>query len=124
MADRSSGYLRKLVHRLTSSAEELDADDLCEKARQLGADQAATCSSGEEVTVVGRLRSVEISPRDCAALEAELYDGTDAVTLVWLGRRKIPGIEPGRTIKVRGRIAERDGHKVLYNPFYELQTPV
>ena len=29
-----------------------------------------------------------------------------------------------RTIKVRGRMAERDGQKVLYNPYYELQSPV
>jgi hypothetical protein len=39
-----------------------------------------------------------------------------------LGRRSIPGIEPGRTIKVTGRMAVRDGRKVLYNPYYELQT--
>ena len=44
------------------------------------------------------------------------------MTLVWLGRRRIPGIEPGRTIKAQGRIALRDGQKVLYNPYYELQT--
>jgi hypothetical protein len=55
-------------------------------------------------------------------LEAELFDGTDGITLVWLGRRRITGIEPGRTIKVQGRIALRDGHKVLYNPYYELQN--
>jgi len=42
--------------------------------------------------------------------------------LVWLGRRRIPGIEPGRTIQARGRLAVRDGRKVLHNPYYELQT--
>ena len=85
--------------------------------------KACDCKSGEEVTVLGRLRSVELCPRDAAAtLEAELYDGTEGVTLVWLGRRRIAGIEPGRTIKARGRIAVRDGRKVLYNPYYELQN--
>ena len=73
--------------------------------------------------MLGRLRSVELCPRDAAAtLEAELYDGTEGVLLVWLGRRRIPGIEPGRTVKARGRLAEREGRKVLYNPYYELQT--
>jgi hypothetical protein len=68
---------------------------------------------------------VELCPTDEAAtLEAELFDGTQGVTLIWLGRRRIAGIEPGRTIKVRGRMAERDGQKVLYNPYYELQSPV
>ena len=51
---------------------------------------------------------------------AELYDGTEGVQLVWLGRRSIPGIEPGRTVKVRGRVAIRDGQKVIYNPDYDL----
>ena len=73
--------------------------------------------------MLGRVRCVGMSPKASApTLEAELFDGTDEVTLVWLGRRKIPGIEPGRVLKVRGRIAVRNGQKVLYNPYYELQT--
>ena len=88
-----------------------------------GAQRACDCNCGEEAVVLGRLRSVGLSPKESApTLEAELFDGTEGVMLVWLGRRRIPGIEPGRTIKARGRIAERDGRKVLYNPYYELQT--
>ncbi len=72
--------------------------------------------------MVGRLRSVEICPKDAAAsLEAELFDGTEGVTLIWVGRRRIPGIEAGRRIKVRGRMAVRNGRKVMYNPYYELR---
>ncbi|MGH3437249.1 MAG: OB-fold nucleic acid binding domain-containing protein [Sciscionella sp.] len=124
MSGTSSGYFRRMVRRLTSEVDELDADDLSEEADAGGATRACECACGEEVTVLGRLRSVELCPRDAVAtLEAELFDGTDDVTLVWLGRRRIPGIEPGRIIKARGRIADREGRKVLYNPFYELQTP-
>ena len=43
----------------------------------------------------GRLRSVEFCPQSAdATLEAELFDGSEGVTLVWMGRRRIPGIEP------------------------------
>jgi hypothetical protein len=45
------------------------------------------------------------------------------VTLVFLGRRSIAGIEPGRQLTARGRIAIRDGRKVIYNPYYELEAP-
>jgi len=121
--DKEGGYWRRLVRRLTTEVEDLDADDLSEQAEASGAQRACDCRSGQEVTVLGRLRSVELCPRDAAAtLEAELFDGTEGVTLVWLGRRRIPGIEPGRTVKAKGRIAVRDGRKVLYNPYYELQT--
>lgn len=123
MPAKQGGYFRRLVHKLTSDVEDLDADDLSEKSEAGGAKRACDCQSGEEVTMLGRLRSVELCPtNEAATLQAELFDGTQGVTLIWLGRRRIPGIEPGRTIKVRGRIAERDGQKVLYNPYYELQT--
>ncbi|EHR62093.1 OB-fold nucleic acid binding domain-containing protein [Saccharomonospora cyanea] len=124
MPAKDGGYFSRLVRKLTSDIDELDADDLSERSEAGGARRACDCRSGEEVTVLGRLRSVDLCPGSAAAtLEAELFDGTDDVTLVWLGRRRIPGIEPGRTIKVRGRLAERDGHKVLYNPYYELLQP-
>ena len=120
---RGKGSIRRLVKRLTTDIDELDADDLSEHVEAENARKACDCRFGEEVTVLGRLRSVELSPRDAVAtLEAELFDGTEGVTLVWLGRRRIAGIEPGRTIKAQGRIAMRDGRKVLYNPYYELQT--
>ncbi|WP_020495081.1 MULTISPECIES: OB-fold nucleic acid binding domain-containing protein [Sciscionella] len=124
MSGTNSGYFRRLMHRLTSDVGELDADDLSQQVQESGARRACDCGSGEEVTVVGRLRTVEHCPKDATAtLEAELFDGTDGVTLIWMGRRRIPGIEPGRTIKARGRLADRNGRKALYNPYYELQTP-
>ncbi|HWM01947.1 MAG TPA: OB-fold nucleic acid binding domain-containing protein [Actinophytocola sp.] len=119
---RGRGPLRRLVKRLTSDIDQLDADDLSDNVEAIGARKACDCRSGDLVTVIGRVRSVELSPRDSVPrLEAELFDGTEGVTLVWLGRRRIAGIEPGRTIKAQGRIALRDGRKVLYNPYYELQ---
>jgi RecG-like helicase len=122
MASTDAGYFRKLTRRLTADVAELDAHEMSQTAAAAGARRACDCSRGEEVTVLGRLRSVAVSPKSAeASLEAELFDGTEAVTLVWIGRRHIPGIEAGRTVRVRGRLAERNGAKVLYNPHYELQ---
>jgi hypothetical protein len=122
MGEAAPGYWRRLVRNLTSDASALDAEDLSRRVEQCGARRASECCSGQAVTVLGRLRSVEHFPRNAVAtLEAELFDGSAAITLVWLGRRRIPGIEPGRTVKASGRIAVRDGRKVLYNPYYELQ---
>lgn len=122
MASTEAGYFRRLARRLTTDVAELDADEISQTAEAAGARRACDCSRGEEVTVLGRLRSVEVSPKTAeASLQAELFDGTDGITLVWIGRRRIPGIEAGRTVRVRGRLAERNGAKVLYNPHYELQ---
>jgi hypothetical protein len=54
------------------------------------------------------------------ALEVELYDGSDALTVVFLGRRAIRGITPGRTMIVSGRVSRRGNDYVMYNPTYEL----
>ncbi len=122
MASNAAGYFRRLARRLTTDVDTLDADEMSATAEAAGAQRACDCTRGQQVTVLGRLRSVEVCPQSAnATLEAELFDGTEGVTLVWIGRRRIPGIEPGRTIRVHGRLAERDGRKVLYNPEYELQ---
>jgi hypothetical protein len=65
---------------------------------------------------------VTLRPRGGApALEAELYDGSDVIDLVWLGRRRIAGIEPGRLVRAEGLVSVQDGRKVMFNPRYELR---
>ena len=119
----AAGYFRRLTKRLTEDLEERDAEEMATSADASGACRASECHRGDEVTMLGRLRSVEACPKAAgASMEAEFFDGTDAVTLVWIGRRRIPGIEPGRTVKIRGRVGDRGGEKVIFNPHYELQN--
>ena len=117
------GYLRRISRRLTEDPEVRDVEELSEEAVNTGAQRAIDCRRGQEVTMVGTLRSVEANARGCAGgVRAELFDGTDTVTLVWLGQRRIPGIDSGRTLRVRGRIGKLDnGAKAIYNPHYEIQ---
>jgi RecG wedge domain len=116
-------YLRRLTRRLTEHPEKLDAEELSDEAANTGAQRAIDCQRGQEVTMVGTLRSVEANARGCAGgVKAELFDGTDVVTLVWLGQRRIPGIESGRTLRVHGRVGTlENGAKAIYNPHYEIQ---
>jgi RecG wedge domain len=119
----AEGYLRRLTRRLTEDPEQRDVEELNGEAAHTGALRAIDCQRGQEVTMVGTLRSVEANAKGCASgVRAELYDGTDTVTLVWLGQRRIPGIESGRTLRVRGRLGKLDsGAKAIYNPHYEIQ---
>ncbi len=119
----AEGYLRRLTRRLTEDPEQLDVDELSEEAADTGAQKAVDCQRGQEVTMVGTLRSVEANAKGCAGgIKAELFDGTEAVMLVWLGQRRIPGIESGRTLRVHGRMGKlENGTKAIYNPHYEIQ---
>jgi hypothetical protein len=113
--------LRRLFDRLTADPDMLHAEELQERAVAAGALPIARCVDREKVCVAGTLRTVTIRPRaGVASLEANLWDGTGEVAVVWLGRREIPGITAGRHIRVRGRITTLSGHRAIYNPIYEL----
>ena len=100
------GPLGRLVDRLTSSALEMEARDLREDSRDRGAMPVRQCSVGQRVVVSGSIRAMTLRPvGGVPALEAELYDGSGTIKLVWLGRRRIQGIEPGRT-----PVGDRPGH--------------
>jgi hypothetical protein len=117
------GWLSRALHRLTEDNEALDAEDLRgDVVQHSGAKPVSRCGQGEPVTVTGRLRTVVYTPRETVpTVDAELYDGSGSVHLVWLGRHRIPGIEPGRALVARGRLSEHDGIKVIFNPWYELK---
>ena len=75
----------------------------------------------ERVRLRGSIHTVTLRPRGgVPALEAELDDGSQVLTVIWLGRRQIAGIEPGRTMQIEGRIGVHHGHRVMFNPRYEL----
>jgi RecG-like helicase len=113
--------LRGLWSRLSSTVEEQDAADLRTTSRRLGVLAMGAAPDRRRVTVHGAIRSVTIRPRTgTSALEAELYDGTGAVTLVFLGRRQVSGVECGRTLTATGLVTRHQDHRVMFNPRYEL----
>jgi hypothetical protein len=115
--------LRGFLRRLTSSKAELEAEDLQRATGAEGATPIRACAARRRACVAGTLRTVTLRPRGGApALEAELYDGSDVINLVWLGRRRIGGIEPGRLVRAEGLVSVQDGRKVMFNPRYELRA--
>jgi RecJ-like exonuclease len=115
----------RALRRLSQSNEELESEDLQKVVHDEGAVPIRSCEDRQLVDLTGTVSSLTIAPRaGHPALEVELRDGSGAVTLVWLGRRQIPGIEPGRMVKVSGRVSCHEGRRLIYNPKYELlQTP-
>jgi len=113
------------MSRLTADDDELVDRELQGECAGAGATAVTRCTRGEPVCVAGTLRAVTLRPRaGVPTLEAELYDGTGAITLIWLGRRRIGGVECGRSIVARGRLTEHDGRRTIYNAEYELRPSV
>jgi hypothetical protein len=120
------GAFRRALRRITADDAELDAEELRDDVvEDLRATPVESCGDRQMVTVGGQVRSVTIRPvGGVPALEAELYDGSGTVNLIFLGRRQVGGIEPGRVIVAEGRIRNDDGRHVMFNPKYELRPGV
>jgi hypothetical protein len=118
MAERSR--LRKRLSAWASSSDQ-NARDLRRHFQDSGVVPIASAPDREMVRLRGTLRTVTLRPRGgVPALEAELFDGSGVLTVLWLGRRRIAGIVPGRTLQVSGRIGVHDGTRIMFNPRYEL----
>lgn len=118
---RSSGRLRSSINRWASHTNQ-EARELRHTTVRAGCCPIADAGDRALVSLQGVLRTVTLRPRGgVPALEAELYDGTATLTVVFLGRRRIAGIEPGRPVQVTGRIGTQAGHRVMFNPRYELR---
>lgn len=121
MSTEERSGLRRAISRFATPQHEVHAAQERKQAARLGGTAVAELRSRQQATVCGTLRAVTLRPRaGVPALVAELYDGTGSLSLVWLGRRQIGGIEPGRRIRVQGLVTEAGGTRVLYNPRYEL----
>jgi RecG-like helicase len=116
------GWIRRKLQRLTADETELEAEELQHKVTKVvGAEKMSACRDRDSVCVAGTIRSVTQKSRaGSPSLEAEVYDGSGSVVAVFLGRRRIPGIEAGRSIVIRGRLTTQDHKPTVFNPRYEL----
>lgn len=70
--------------------------------------------------VVGRVKSVRVQPLDSiASLSVRLEDSTGGILLVFPGKRRVAGIDPGRMLCAEGTVGDLDGHIAIMNPTYE-----
>jgi amino acid transporter len=71
--------------------------------------------------VHGRVTSISTAPRGSAPmLQVELWDETGGITLNFLGRREIAGLEVGLEMRAEGMVGEEEGQLTILNPSYEL----
>ena len=74
----------------------------------------------QRVTIEGRVKVVQVGTKAGKSLEAQVFDETGGIRLLFFGRTKIPGIVPGAVIRATGTVGEYKGHLALANPRYEL----
>jgi hypothetical protein len=79
----------------------------------------------QRTQVTGRVRNVRVQPwAGVPTFECTLVDATGALTIVFLGRREVPGIEPGVKLLAEGAIGNYRGRLAMLNPRYEFLEAV
>ena len=79
------------------------------------------CVPRQRVRVAGRVKSVRVQPRaGTSNLECVLSDGTGGLLLVFQGRPKIAGIEPGARLVAEGMVGTWGRRPAMLNPSFEL----
>ncbi|NUP59988.1 MAG: hypothetical protein HOQ06_11020 [Pseudarthrobacter sp.] len=82
----------------------------------------------------GHVESVTFVPADRTAEFSALLADADAghpapppgrrrqprLRIVWLGRRRVPGIEAGALLRVEGMLARGEDLPTIFNPRYEI----
>ena len=112
---------RRFFSRMAESDEQRYAEEIEAWARKVsGVVPIAECASRERVKLAGVVRRITVRPLEGhESLEALLYDGTGEITVVWMGRRSIPGLNLGTRLVVEGVVGEQRTERRLVNPSFE-----
>ena len=73
-------------------------------------------------TLAGRVTEVQANSRPWLRFDVEITDGTGSITLRFIGRDAVPGMRPGRCVRVQGTPAEEQGRLIMLNPLYEFTS--
>ena len=81
-------------------------------------------SHRKRARVAGRVRTVSVQAwAGVPAFECTLVDKSGALTIVFLGRRSVAGIEPGIQMAAEGMVGSHRGRLAMLNPGYQLLVP-
>ena len=75
----------------------------------------------QRAQVQGQVTAIKSAAKGAAPLlQVEVWDQSGGVTLHFLGRREIAGLEVGAQIRAEGMVGEEEGVLTILNPSYQL----
>jgi RecG-like helicase len=75
----------------------------------------------KRVTITGKVRSLRVAPlHDAPTLELVLVDATGTISVVFLGRRNLAGVDVGSRMIVDGTVGIHQARLAIMNPSYQL----
>ena len=113
--------IRSFGKRLTADNLEIDSERLCERFKDYDFVNIADSQTRTRTKIAGEIKRMRIKPRiGVPAVELVINDGTGEATVIFSGRRNIPGVDHGKCIMVDGVLHRDGGRTVILNPAYTL----
>jgi RecG-like helicase len=112
---------RRFLLRMAESDEDRLAEEIQEWAATVpGTVRIRDAPTRSRVKVAGVVKRITVRPlAGFESLEALITDGTGEMSVLWMGRRSIPGLTLGTRIVVEGVVAEERGALKMVNPRFE-----
>jgi len=116
---------RRLVDRLTETDEDRLGAEIREWADTVpGSVRIADAPDRQRVKLAGAVRRITIRPvKGFEGMRLLLYDGTGEVSVLFLGRRSIPGLTLGSRLVVEGVLGRLGSARQMVNPSFEFVPP-
>ena len=89
-------------------------------SRSPGCAPIGSVQAHDQVTIEGRIVSVQVGSVAGRSLEVRVFDETGGIQLIFFGRTRIAGITVGQAVRAVGRAGIYKEHLALANPRYEL----
>ena len=118
------GPFRRFFRRMAESDEQrLDEETREWAANVPGTLPIAEAPSRSRAKVAGVVRRITVRPLEgYESLEALVSDGSGEMSIVWMGRRSIPGLSLGTRIVVEGMVGEHGSRRRMVNPSFEFSA--
>ena len=101
------GYIESVTYAPASHVAAFTAIVVDHNAPPAGKKVAAALPAGSEKPAAGPGQQRPSVPKD-------------RLRVVWLGRRRIPGVDAGTELRLQGMVTVRDGLPTMFNPRYEI----
>lgn len=113
--------LRELAKRFTATTDEVNQVRLQERFCEIDVSRIADTPGRAPVRICGEVAAIQVVPRAGSSwLEVTVDDGSGRAVAVFSGRKRIPGVDPGRGIVLEGMAGTEGGRLQLLNPAYTL----
>jgi len=118
------GPFRRFLLRMAESDEQRLAEEIQGWAATVpGTVRIRDAPTRSRVKVAGVVKRITVRPLEgFESLEALVSDGTGEMSVLWMGRRSIPGLTLGTRIVVEGVVAKKRGGLKMVNPTFEFAT--